>query len=78
MTAGLNMAKNVREEEGMNTLVAFVVSDEEASALNKIADYYGVSIAQVARGFFRVSFSKQSLEGSLPAVRLGKMIDAVD
>ena len=63
----------VREDEGRKPLVAFVVTEDEIAELNKIANYYGVTIAQVARGFFRLSFAKQTTDGSLPAVRAGKL-----
>jgi hypothetical protein len=67
-------AKTVRDEEGRNPLVTFVVTAEEMAGLDKVADYYGVTNAQVARGLLRLSFAKLSVEGSLPAVRAGKMV----
>ena len=65
----------MKKEKRKNPLVSFVLDDLDFKHLKLVSATYGVSIAQVARGYFRVGLDKKP--GGLTAVKFGKMNDEV-
>ena len=63
----------MKKDKRKNPLVSFVIDALDFKHLKLISTTYGVSVAQVARGYFRVGLGKKP--GGLAAIKFGKMED---
>ena len=63
----------MKREKRKNPLIAFVIDEEEFKKLKIHSATYGVSIAQIARGYFRTGVAKTSV---IPAIKWGKIAES--
>ena len=61
----------MKSEKKKNPMVAFVLNPNEFAAVKELADYFGVSIAQLSRGYLRWARKQKHV---VPEVyKLGRM-----